>query len=77
MPTARKVCNRRQNSDKKDRFDLFNIYLGELEAIQLAERSFCSEVSFIQCNVKKEDFLHLIPRAVEDFEFDLMVALKV
>ena len=55
------------------------IYLGELDTFELARRSFCNEVAYIQCNVKKDDFLHLIhrPIAIEDFEFDLMVALKV
>ena len=66
-----------ENWDQKDSFDLFTFCLGELDAFQLAVRSFCNEVSYIQSNVKKDLFLHLIPRTVEDFEFDLMVALKV
>ena len=53
------------------------IHLGELDAFQLAVRSFCNEVSYIQCNVKKDQFLNLIPDVAEDFEFDLFVALKV
>ena len=56
---------------------LYFIYSGELDAFQLAVRSFCNEVSTIQCNVKKGQFLNLVPQTVEDFEFDLMVALKV
>ena len=48
-----------------------------MEAFQLAKRSFCNEVSYIQSNVKKDDFVDLIPRDVEDFEFDLIVAVKV
>ena len=48
-----------------------------MEAFQLAERSFCNEVSYIQSNVKKDVFVDLIPKAVEDFEFDLIVAVKV
>ena len=34
-------------------------------------------LSYIQCNVKKDQFLNLIPDVAEDFEFDLFVALKV
>ena len=62
---------------KTVRYTLSFIHLGELDAFQLAVRSFCNEVSYIQCNVKKDQFLNLIPDAVEDFEFDLFVALKV
>ena len=48
-----------------------------MDAFQLAVRSFCNEVSYIQCNVKKDQFLNLIPDVAEDFEFDMFVALKV
>ena len=66
-----------------DSFDLFNIlifiFLGEFVAFKLAERSFCKEVAYIQCNVKKDQFRHLIrnPEDVNYFEFDLMAAVKV
>ena len=50
---------------------------GELDAFQMAVRSFCYDTVMIQCNVKKDQFLNLIPKAVGNFEFDLMVALKV
>ena len=53
------------------------IHLGELDAFQLAVRSFCNEVSYIQCNVKKDQFQNLISESVRNFEFDLMVAVKV
>ena len=66
-----------ENWDQKDSFDLFIICLGELAAFQLAVRSFCNEVCFIQSNLLHSDFLPLLLGAVEDFEFDLMVAVKV
>ena len=77
MPTAKKVCQRTETRKTVLICLLFKICLGELEAFQLAVRSFCNEVSYIQCNVKEDQFLHLIPRTVEDFEFDLIVAVKV
>ena len=48
-------------------------------AFKLAVRSFCKEVAYIQCNVKKDQFRHLIrnPEDVNYFEFDLMAAVKV
>ena len=56
---------------------------GELEAFQLAVRSFCTEVSYIECNTTKNRFKNVIPKVLfenknfEDFEFDLIVILKV
>ena len=48
-------------------------------AFQLAVRSFCKEVAYIQCNVKMDQFRHLIRNPEEEkyFEFDLMAAVKV
>ena len=48
-------------------------------AFKLAVRSFYKEVAYIQCNVKMEQFRHLIrnPEDVNYFEFDLMAAVKV
>ena len=56
---------------------------GELEAFQLAVRSFCTEVSYIECNTTKNRFKNVIPKVLfenknfEDFEFDLISILKV
>ena len=56
---------------------------GELKAFQLAVRSFCTEVSYIECNTTKNRFKNVIPKVLfenknfEDFEFDLIVILKV
>ena len=56
---------------------------GELEAFRLAVRSFCAEVSYIECNTTKNRFKNVIPKVLfenknfEDFEFDLISILKV
>ena len=54
---------------------------GELEVFQLALRSFCTEVSYIECNTTKNQFKNVIPKDIfvplEDFEIDLMTVLKV
>ena len=56
---------------------------GEFEAFRLAVRSFCAEVSYIECNTTKNRFKNVIPNDLfekknfEDFEFDLISILKV
>ena len=44
-------------------------------------RSFCTEVSYIECNTMKNQFKNVIPKAkfeeFTDFEFDLITLLKV
>ena len=65
-------------------FLMKNIYFsGELEVFRLAVRSFCTDVSYIECNTTKNQFKNVIPKAVfdnqsfDDFEFDLITVLKV
>ena len=60
---------------------IIEISSGELEVFQLAVRSFCTEVSYIECNTTKNQFKNVIPKDIfvplEDFEIDLMTVLKV